>query len=406
MPAFRYTAISRSGETLRGTMDAPDEASVIARLQREGSIPVNAEPDRAGGFWQDLLTLELGGARALSAQDVTEFTRELSLMLSAGQDLDRALRFLLQISTRPRVRAVLERIRDAVRDGAPLANALAQQPRSFPALYVGLVRAGEAGGTLAATLDQMADLMERERAMASSIQSALIYPCLLMVAATGSIALLLTQVLPQFVPLFEQNGAALPGPTRVLIAAGDLVSNYGIHALVGLLVLGLVIGQALKRPGPRLMMDRFMLRLPVLGGLAREVIAARFTRTLGTLLNNGMALVGALGIARDTVGNTAAMAAIDRATQEVKAGGGLALGLGASGVFPARTVHLLQLGEEAALGDMALRAAAIHEEKSRLGLQRLVALLVPAITIIMGAAVASIVSALLLAMLSLNDLAN
>ncbi len=406
MPAFRYTAISRSGETLRGTMEAADEAAVIARLQRDGSIPLNAEPDRESGFWQGLLTLELGGARALSAQDVTEFTRELSLMLSAGQDLDRALRFLLQINTRPRVRAVLERIRDAVRDGAPLANALSQQPRSFSTLYVGLVRAGEAGGTLAATLDQMADLMERERAMASSIQSALIYPCLLMVAAIGSIALLLTQVLPQFVPLFEQNGAALPGPTRVLIAAGDLVSGYGLYALVALLVLGLVLSQALKRPGPRLLVDRFLLRLPVIGALAREVIAARFTRTLGTLLNNGMALVGALGIARDTVGNTAAVAAIDAATEGIKAGGGLALGLGASGVFPVRTVHLLQLGEEAALGDMALRAASIHEEKSRLGLQRLVALLVPAITILMGAAVASIVSALLLAMLSLNDLAG
>ena len=406
MPAFRYTAISRSGETLRGTMDAPDEATVIAHLQRDGNIPINAEPDEVGGLWQDLLTLELGSAGRLSAQDVAEFTRELSLMLSAGQDLDRALRFLLQITTRPRVRAVLERIRDAVRDGAPLAAALAQQPRSFPPLYVGLIRAGEAGGTLAATLDQMAELMERERAMASSILSALIYPGLLTVAAIGSIALLLTQVLPQFVPLFEQNGAALPGPTKLLIAAGELVSNYGLYGLVALLVLGLVISQALKRPGFRLLVDRFMLRLPIIGGLAREVIAARFTRTLGTLLNNGMALVGALDIARGTVGNTAAMAAIDTATEAIKAGGGLALGLAASGVFPLRTVHLLQLGEEAALGDMALRAAAIHEEKSRLGLQRLVALLVPAITIVMGAAVAGIVSALLLAMLSLNDLAN
>ena len=406
MPAFRYTAISRSGETIRGTMDAPDEATVIAHLQRDGNIPINAEPDEVGGLWQDLLTLELGSAGRLSAQDVAEFTRELSLMLSAGQDLDRALRFLLQITTRPRVRAVLERIRDAVRDGAPLAAALAQQPRSFPPLYVGLIRAGEAGGTLAATLDQMAELMERERAMASSILSALIYPGLLTVAAIGSIALLLTQVLPQFVPLFEQNGAALPGPTKLLIAAGELVSNYGLYGLVALLVLGLVVSQALKRPGFRLLVDRFMLRLPIIGGLAREVIAARFTRTLGTLLNNGMALVGALDIARGTVGNTAAMAAIDTATEAIKAGGGLALGLAASGVFPLRTVHLLQLGEEAALGDMALRAAAIHEEKSRLGLQRLVALLVPAITIVMGAAVAGIVSALLLAMLSLNDLAN
>ena len=149
-----------------------------------------------------------------------------------------------------------------------------------------------------------------------------------------------------------------------------------------------------------------MLRLPILGNLAREVLAARFTRTLGTLLTNGVPLVGAMAILRDTIGNLAAVAAVDQAALGIKGGAGLARSLAAAGVFPVRTIHLLQLGEEAALGPMALRAAAIHEEKSRTGLQRLVALLVPAITIIMGAAVAGIVAALLLAMLSLNDLAN
>ena len=189
MTAFRYTAISRSGETVRGVMEADDAAAVIVRLQREGKIPLRAEVDTGGGFWLGLLTLELGRGSALSRQDVAEVTRELALMLSAGQDLDRALRFLLQIATRARVKSVLERIRDAVRNGAALATALAQQPRSFGQLYVGLVRAGEAGGTLAATLEQMADVLERERQMASAVQSALIYPALLLVVAIGSIVI-------------------------------------------------------------------------------------------------------------------------------------------------------------------------------------------------------------------------
>ena len=301
---------------------------------------------------------------------------------------------------------MLADIREAVRDGASLATALGRQPRSFPPLYVGLVRAGEAGGTLAATLDQMAELLERERALAANVTSALIYPALLLVVAIGSIALLLTQVLPQFVPLFEQNGAALPGPTQLLITAGDLVSGYGAYAVLAAAGAFLVLRQALRRPGPRSVADRLLLRLPILGGLAREVLAARFTRTLGTLLNNGVPLVSAMAILRDTVGNLAAVAAVDQATLAVKGGAGLARSLAAAGIFPTRTIHLLQLGEEAELGPMALRAAVIHEEKSRTGLQRLVSLLVPVITIVMGAAVAGIVSALLLAMLSLNDLAT
>lgn len=406
MPAFRYTAISRTGETTQGVMEAPDEAAVIARLQRDGAIPMRAEPDTGDGFWRDLLALEFGRGQALSRQEVTEVTREISLMLVAGQDLDRALRFLVETATSRRVRIVLGQVRDAVRDGAPLASALAQHPRSFSRLQVGLVRAGEAGGTLPATLDQLAGLLERERALASSVRSALIYPGLLLVVAVGSIVLLLTQVLPQFVPLFAQNGVALPGPTQALIVAGDLVSAYGVHAALAAALLFLVARQVLRRPRPRLVADRLLLRLPVIGTLGREVLAARFTRTLGTLLTNGVPLVGALAIVRQALSNLAAVAALDEATLEVKGGAGLARPLGRSGLFPVRTIHLLQLGEEAELGPMALRAAAIHEEKSRLGLQRLVALLVPVVTIVMGAAVAGIVSALLLAMLSLNDLAN
>ena len=225
-------------------------------------------------------------------------------------------------------------------------------------------------------------------------------------AAIGSIILLLTQVLPQFVPLFEQGGAQLPGPTKALLLLGEFVSNDGLYVAVVLLALLLVASQLLKQPGPRLKADTLLLRLPVVGGLQRELVAARFTRTLGTLLINGVPLIAALTIVQDAVGNTAATAAVSRAALRAKGGAGLAGPLAESGVFPPRTTHLLRLGEETAqLGPMSLRAAEIHEERTRLGVQRLVALLVPAITVVMGAAIAGIIAALLLAMLSLNDLA-
>lgn len=404
MPEFRFTAIDKGGQRVSGIMDAPDRAAVVARLQRQGQLPLRAEPAR--GRLISLLTADLHRP-GLRRGDLANLMREMAVMLAAGQDLDRVLRFLVETAPAPRVARVVATLRDGVRDGSSLAAAMGAQPGSFTRLHVGLVRAGEAGGALAEALDRLATLLERQRALASTVVSALVYPALLVVAAVGSIVLLLTTVLPQFVPLFQQAGADLPGPTRALITAGDLVSAYGLWALAGLLLAGLAARTALRRPAPRLWADRSLLRLPVLGRLRREVLAARFARTLGTLLINGVPLIAALDVARDAVGSPAAAAAVDKAAASAKGGAGLSGPLGAAGVFPVRTTFLLRLGEETAqLGPMALRAAEIHEEGTRLGVGRLVALLVPAITITMGAAIAGIVSALLLAMLSLNDLAQ
>ncbi len=411
MASWRYSAINRTGQPVSGIVEATDEKSILAKLRKDGALVLSIFPERGGllGALASALTGAAtgGGAETLSGQDVTNLTRELTTMLAAGQDMDRALRFLVETAPSKRVSRVLGVIRDEVRDGASLATALGRRPRSFSRLYVGLVKAGEAGGSLAQTLERLADLMERERSLAATVQSALIYPILLTVAAIGAVTLLLTQVLPQFVPLFEQNGAALPASTQFLIASGDAVSRYGIAALVGLIVLVVVGRTALREPGVRLGFDGMKLRIPIIGGLAREIMAARFARTLGSLLQNRVSLIPALGIVRDVLGNEAGVRAVDQATSSASGGAGLSGSLGASGLFPLRLVHLLRLGEETAqLGPMALRAADIHEETVRISTQRLVALLTPAITIAMGAVIAGIVSSLLLAMLSLNDLAQ
>jgi general secretion pathway protein F len=400
MPSFAYTALTAGGELAHGLIDAADEAAAQAQLRRQGSIPVRTRPASAT---RGLLAR---GQGRLSRQEVSEVTRELSVMLAAGQDLDGALRFLVETAAHPRPRKLLAALRDQVRGGAAFAAALAAHPASFPRLYVGLVRAGEGGGDLATALDQLATLLERERALMATVTSALIYPTMLLLAAVGSIALLLTTVLPQFVPLFAQNGAHLPAATQLLIDAGAAVSAFGLPALLLLAGLGFGLRLLLRRPAARLAWDRALLRLPLAGRLAQEVLAARFSRTLGTLLLNGVPLMAALGIVADAVGNTAAVAAVAAARASAGGGGGLSAALAADGVFPARMIHLLRLGEETAqLGQMALRAADIHEARARTGIQRLLALLTPSITIVMGGAIAFIVVSLLLAMLGLNDLA-
>ena len=406
MTTFRYTAIGPGGERLAGLMDAASHDEVIARLQRQGTMPVRAEPADKAPPWSRLLNLEMGARRGLRKQDVADLIRELATMLSAGQDLDRALRYM-QDAAPPRVRPTVTGLRDAVRDGSPLSTAMAKYPASFPAMHVGLVRAGEAGGNLGPTMTRIADLLDRQRALASTVTSAMIYPAVLLVAMIGAVTLLLTQVLPQFVPMFEQSGAALPASTQFLIAAGAFVQANGLLMLLAILAAVLVGRAALKQNRVGLVMDRILLRVPVIGGLMREILAARFTRVLGTLLLNGVALIPALAIVRDAMGNRAARAAVDRASLTARGGGSLTPALETAGVFPLRTIHLLRLGEETAqLAAIALRAADIHEEKTRLATQRLTSLLVPALTILMGVAVGGIVASLMNAMLSLNDLAS
>jgi general secretion pathway protein F len=406
MPSFRWSAISPGGEVMHGVTEASDRASVVERLQRQGQVVLRAEP--ADGRWRlsDLLQIELGGRRGIDRATLGEVTRELAIMLGAGQDLDRALRFVVENVGNTRARAILAEVRDKVRSGSSLAAALAAEPRSFSRLYVGLVRAGEAGGTLPATLDRLAALLERERSLTSSMRAALIYPAVLVIAAIGSIFLLLDYVLPQFTPIFEQAGAELPASTRALMLLGQMAGAAAPWLLVIAVAAVLIARRALAAPALRLKVDRFLLRLPVAGRLLQETLAARLTRTLGTLLQNGMPLISALAIAKDALGNLAAAAAVEAASVEAKAGRGLARPLREAGLFPTRTVHLLQLGEEAAqLAAMSLKAAEIHDEQARLIVQRIVALAIPIITITMGLAVAGIVGALLTALLSLNDLA-
>jgi general secretion pathway protein F len=406
MPKFRYTAIDVSGKRSSGVLDAANAAAVADRLQRQSYMLLRADEVGKGGWLQELLHADLGVQRGVTRPVIAQFTRELSVMLHAGQDIDRALRFLVETTEHKRVRLLLQQLRDQVRGGKSLAASLAEHPAVFSRLYVSLVRAGEAGGKLAEALSHLADLLEREQRLAATVQSALMYPALLGVASFGTIFFLLTYVLPNFTPIFAQAGAELPMATRVLIGIGEIVRDDGIWILIALLCFGLVAHRALRQPEPRMMAERALMRVPVAGLLIRRVQAARLTRTLGTLLRNGVGLVVALGISRDVLGHLAARKILDGAVGRVKSGERLAVALAEHRFFPPQTIHLLQIGEETGqLAAMALRAADIHDEQVHMSVQRLVSLLVPIVTIVMGLIVAGIVGSLLVAMLSLNDLA-
>ncbi len=406
MPTFRYTALDGAGKLVRGAVDAASAAIVADQLHGQGRLLLRADAVGKNGRLTDLLRADIAIERGLGKSAIAHFTRELSVMLSAGQDIDHALRFLVETAEDKRVRRILDALRNQVRGGKSFAAALGDHPKIFSRLYISLVRAGEAGGNLAESLANLADLLEREAKLAATIQSAMIYPVLLMLVAVGTITMLLTYVLPQFTPIFEQAGAKLPRPTRILISVGDIVREDGVFVLIAVLIGFLALYRALQKPAPRMAVERAALKLPVVGPLIRRSQAARFTRTLGTLLHNGVGLVGALSIARGVLGNLIASETVDKAATDVKSGRRLGASLAAGKFFPPQTIHLIELGEETGkLSEMTLRAAEIHGEQVGQSVQRLVAMLVPVVTIVMGVAVAGIVASLLIAMLSLNDLA-
>lgn len=406
MPRFRTRALAEN-QVVTAIIEAEDEAAVLRALRRAGQRPLRVEPMGRWPTWPGLGRLGAGRVRTLEAEEVMHLTRELGTMLRAGQDLDRALRFVVETAPSARIRTVATDLREQVRQGSPLHAALGRHPGSFPALYLGLVRAGEAGGALGETLERLGELLERQRALARTVRAALVYPVLLLVAAIASVVLLVTQVLPQFAVMFEESGATMPALTRALLEGGRFVADWWMMALLALLLLLLLLRTQLRRPGPRRLADGLLLRLPIAGPLAREVLAARFARTLGSLLQNGMPLIGALGIVRDVMGNLAAVEAVEATIGSARRGGGLAVALHESGVFPPRLIHLLRLGEDTAqIGPLALRAAEILEGEIQLRAQRLVAMMVPVITVVMGGVIAALVGSLLLAMLSINELAG
>jgi general secretion pathway protein F len=401
MTLFRYKALSPAGEALDGQMDAASAAEVIAKLQDAGNIPVEAKPaDEAGG----------GGLAGLfkrsemNSAQVLQFTQQLATLLGAGQPLDRALQILLDLPESEAARRVIERIRETVRGGAPLSQALEQQHGVFNRLYINMVRAGEVGGSLHDTLKRLADYLERSKALRESVINAMIYPSILVLMVFGALFVLLGFVVPQFMPLFEDMDVELPLLTKVVMGVGNLVSDYWW------LILALLIGamvwmrRSLREPANRLRFDAWVLRRGLIGGLIARLETARLARTLGTLVHNGVPLLTALSIAKNVMGNTALSEAVEVAAKDVKTGGGLAPSLGKSKLFPRLALQMVAVGEESGeLDGMLTKVADTFDVEVKHTVDRLLAALVPAVTIFMAIVVAMIMLAILIPIFQLTN---
>jgi len=398
MASFRYKAVTPAGETVEGRMDAASADDVIARLQEQGNVPLEATDAAGGGSL-------FGGLRrkTLSGAALVEFTEQLGILLHAGLPLDRALQMLLELPEGERARHVVERIRDRVRGGSSLSRAMEEEHGVFSKLYLSMVRAGEAGGALDAALARLADYLTRARHLRESVIGALVYPAFLLFGVLGSLVLLLAFVLPQFVPIFHDMNVQIPLITRVLMAFGSFLHDWGLLVLTALVIAGLYAGARMRDPAARRAFDARLLRVKVLGPLLLKVDTARLMRTLGSMLKNGVSLLAALGIARQVVSNRELSAQLEPAIEAVKGGDSLSHALAAHTGFPKLAIQITTVGEESGtLDDMLLRAADTYDGEVKSAIDKMLSALVPILTIVMALLVAGIMMSILLPLLSLT----
>jgi len=404
VPHFYYKAVTRDGVADEGEMVEATSAAVIRRLQDGGLIPILTEeitPGRTGKS-----SLRLPALRRKAAQpDITAFTRSLASLLESGAALDRALEIMLEVEADPATRSLIEDVQVAVRGGAALSEAFAEQNGVFSGFYVSMIRAAEASGALSDGLERMLDYLERSRELREKIVSALIYPSILLGVAGISVLILLTLVVPQFRPIFEEMGTALPLATRGVLAVSDFLASY--WWLGPLLIAGSVLAgrRVLVNPQKRLQLDRMSLRMPLLGPLISANETAKFSRSLGTLLLNGVPVLQGLEIGRNTLSNRALAAAVDEAADSLKGGGDLSSTLQAAAVFPGLAIQMIKVGEESGnLDHMLLRVSKIYDGEVSLSVQRLLAMVEPLLIVGLGIMIAGIIMSILVGVISINDL--
>lgn len=415
MPEFDWRAADAAGQMSAGRVEAASALAATRQLRERGLVPVSvsdagavATPVRAGlppvrGPVRKSFRNQSG---PVTQAEVLALTTELSIMLRAGLALASSLRVLIDMSLRPPVAKLLQQVLDDVKHGAPLSKALARERVLFGEFYLNMVRSGEASGQLSNVLQRLVEHMERLRALRESVISATIYPAILLVVAVVSLVAMLGFVVPQFEKLFNDMGDALPLATRIVMQMGRGFREWGLAIGVVLGLGGWMAARWLRSPAGSAWWQSRVLRLPVLGGLLLKYQLNLFSRTLGTLLGNGVPMLSALHIATDTMGNELLRARLASVAPAVKEGGRLVVALSATGIFEPLAVNLVRVGEETGrIGPMMLELASILDREVETGIRRALTLVEPLLIIVLGLLIASIIVSILLGILSINDLA-
>ena len=405
VPNYFYRAVTRDGEADEGQMFGDSAAAVITRLQESGRIPISAEEVREGGRRRVRRSRRRMFRRASGRADIAAFTQSLASLVSSSIPLDRALQIMLDAESDPATHKLVGDVQASVRGGNSLSTALEEQGGIFSRFHISMIRAAEAGGMLGDGLSRLTSYLERARMLRDKVRSALIYPSILAAVAGLSVIILLVYVVPQFRPIFEEMGSALPLPTRVTLAISDFFAAWGWLVAAALVLAIVAVRKLWTRADFRRRVDGMLLRLNRVGTLIQAIETARFSRSLGTLLQNGVPLLTGLPIARDTMMNSEMANAVSDATEDLREGGDLSRALQKAGVFPSLAIQMLMVGEESGTVDkMMLRMSDTFDREVETSIQRLLMLLEPALIVGLGIVIAGIIMSVLVGIISINEL--
>lgn len=399
MTTYHFKAVTGDGKARAGTLTAASEKAVAGELRRQGLTPIYIGlQEKKGLSWK---MPALGGGRR---RDVLFFTEEIATLLNAGIPLDRALQISTELTAREAFRNVVAEVLRVLKGGKSFGDSLAMHPQHFSQLYVNMVRAGEASGSLAVIFTRLAEFERTRDDLRGYIISSLIYPALLALVGLGSILVLLNFVVPRFAMVFEESRMAMPLPTKILLEASKLVQAYGWMALLAAAAAVVAMQVYIRTRDGRLKWDAFRLKIPLLGDALRKAETARFARAMGTLVANSVPLVQSLGISGAILSNRRMAMSLDKVAQGVKRGEGVAGPLKKTGEFPPLAAHLLSVGEETGrLDEMFSRMADIYENDTRAAIRRFTSLFEPLVILVMGLMVGVMILSMLLAITSINE---
>lgn len=398
---FHYRAIAADGKLRSGVITADDSKSVARQLVRQGLTPVYVgfEEKKTAG-------IQLPSFNSGRRRDVLFFTQELSTLLNSGVPLDRALSITSELTTRPQFRAIVLDILRSIKGGKTLADSLALHPDYFSDLFINMVRAGEASGSLGQIFERLSEFERSRDELRSYIVSSMIYPGLLAVVGAGSIFVILNFVVPRFATIFDDGHMKIPLPTKIMLDASHIVQDWWwLAALIIVVVFG-GFRYYTRTANGRSWWDEARLKIPMLGEALRKAETSRFARAMSTLVANNVPLVQSLHISAGILENTRMANSLREVAQGVKRGEGIAQPLAKTRMFPPLASHLLTVGEETGKLDlMFARMAEIYEEETRAAIKRFTSIFEPLVILLMGIIVGGLILSMLIAITSINDVA-
>lgn len=401
MAVFKYVAKDQSAKTVSGKLVANDKALVVDELRKRKLVVISVTEAKGAAA----TSFSFGMQKKVRTDDLVIFSRQLATMVDAGIPLMQSLDVLREQIKHPEFKRVISSIHDDIEIGNSLSNSFSKHPHVFDGLYINMVKAGESSGMLNIILERLANYLEKMSSLRRKIKSAMVYPIIVVMMAIGITAILMLKVVPTFKGIFSMLGGELPGPTKILILVSDLFSKYIIYLIAFIVAVTFLISRYVRTEKGRLRIDKLKLSIPVFGELFRKVAVSRFSRTLATLIQSGVPILGALEIVGKTSGNSVIETAVENVRTNVREGESIATPLIKSGVFPPMVTRMIAVGEQTGeLEKMLGKVADFYDEQVDAAISTLTSMIEPIIIAFLGIIVGGIVISLFLPILRITQL--